>query len=114
LTTDRRLLVALTIAGAVIRFATIDVQSYWFDEALTAKLLSMPLGDMVSSLPDTELTPPLYYLLAWPWAHVFGTQEAALRTLSALIGIAVVPVAYLAGRELMTRTAGLVAAALVA
>jgi hypothetical protein len=114
LTTDRRLLVALTIAAAGIRFATIDVQSYWFDEALTAKLLSMPLGDMVSSIPDTELTPPLYYLLAWPWAHAFGAQEAALRAFSALIGTAVVPVAYLAGRELMTRRAGLVAAALVA
>jgi mannosyltransferase len=114
LTTDRRLLVVLTIAAAAIRFATSDVQSYWFDEALTAKLLSMPLGDMVSSIPHTELTPPLYYLLAWPWAHVFGTQEAALRAFSAVVGTAVVPVAYLAGRELMTRTAGLVAAALVA
>src|SRR4051812_33874364 len=69
---------------------------------------------MLSQLPDTELTPPLYYVLAWPWAHVFGTDEAALRALSALVGTAVVPIAYLAGRELMTRAAGLVAAALVA
>src|SRR3954469_5480932 len=97
-----------------MRFATIDVQSYWFDEALTAKLLAMPFGDMLSSIPDTELTPPLYYVLAWPWAHVVGTQEAALRSLSALFGIAVVPVAYLAGRELVSHAAGLVVAALVA
>jgi hypothetical protein len=111
---DWRLLAALTIAAACVRFATIDVQSYWFDEALTAKLLAMPFGDMLSSIPDTELTPPLYYVLAWPWAHVVGTQEAALRSLSALFGIAVVPVAYLAGRELVSQAAGLVAAALVA
>ena len=114
LATDRRLLAALTLAAAGIRFATIDVQSYWFDEALTAKLLAMPFGDMVSSIPGTELTPPLYYLVAWPWAHLIGTGEAALRALSALFGIAVVPVSYLAGRELASRTAGLVAAALVA
>jgi hypothetical protein len=109
-----RAIVALALAAALIRFATIDVQSYWFDEALTAKLLAMPFGDMLSQIPDTELTPPLYYLLAWPWAHVFGTTEAALRSLSALLGVAVVPVAYLVGREAVSRTAGVVAAALVA
>src|SRR2546421_5903433 len=69
---------------------------------------------MLSSIPNTELTPPLYYVLAWPWAHVFGTHEAALRSLSALFGIAVVPVAYLVGRELVSGGAGLVVAALVA
>src|SRR4051812_13368430 len=105
---------ALTIAAALLRFATIDVQSYWFDEALTAKLVGMPFGDMLSRIPDTELTPPLYYVVAWPWAHVFGSHEAALRSLSALLGVAVVPVAYLVGRELIGRGAGLVAAALVA
>jgi mannosyltransferase len=111
---DWRLLAALTIAAALLRFATIDVQSYWFDEALTARLLRLPFGDMLSRLPDTELTPPLYYLLAWPWAHVVGSAEAALRALSALFGIAIVPVAYLAGREIVSRGAGLALAALVA
>jgi mannosyltransferase len=108
-------LAALTIAAAILRFATIDVQSYWFDEALTAKLLRLPLGEMLSQLPDTELTPPLYYVVAWPWAHVLGTDEAALRALSALFGIAVVPVAYLIARELFERRgAALATAALVA
>jgi mannosyltransferase len=111
---DWRLVAALTIAAACMRFATIDVQSYWFDEALTAKLLAMPFGDMLSSVPDTELTPPLYYMLAWPWAHVVGTQEAALRALSALLGAAAVPVAYLTGRELASHAVGLVTAGLVA
>jgi hypothetical protein len=107
-------LAALTIAAAILRFATIDVQSYWFDEALTAKLVGMPFGDMFSSIPDTELTPPLYYVVAWPWVQVLGTHELALRSLSALFGIALVPVVYLVGRELVSRRAGLVAAALVA
>jgi mannosyltransferase len=112
---DWRLLAAFTIAAALIRFATIDVQSYWFDEALTAHLVGLPFGDMLSRIPDTELTPPLYYVVAWPWAHVFGTHEAALRSLSALFGIATVPVAFAAARELFSKAAAaLVAAALVA
>jgi mannosyltransferase len=110
----RRLLAALTIAAAAVRFATIDVQSYWFDEALTAKLVATPFGDMLSELPHTELTPPLYYVVAWPWLHAIGSHEAALRSLSALFGIALVPVAYLIGRELVSRAAGLAGAALVA
>ena len=61
-----------------------------------------------------ESTPPLYYLLAWPWSHLFGVHEVGLRSLSALFGTATVPVAYLAGRELIGRRAGLAIAAIVA
>jgi 4-amino-4-deoxy-L-arabinose transferase-like glycosyltransferase len=104
----------LTIAAALLRFATIDVQSYWFDEALTAKLVSSPFGDMLHDIPRSELTPPLYYVLAWPWAHVFGRMEVELRAFSALFGIGLVPVAYLLGRELATRAVGIAIAALVA
>ena len=53
--TDWRPFAALMIAAALVRFATIDVQSYWFDEALTAKLLRLPLGDMLSQLPRDRI-----------------------------------------------------------
>jgi mannosyltransferase len=102
------------VLAAAMRFATIDVQSYWFDEALTAKLVSLPFGDMIDLIPESELTPPLYYVLAWPWADAIGHLEAELRTLSALFGIATVPVAYLLGREVVSRAGGLALAALVA
>ena len=36
-------------------------------------------------------------MLAWPWTHIFGTSESGLRSLSALIGTATIPVAYWAG-----------------
>ena len=38
--------------------------------------------------------PPLYYLLAWVWAEVSGLGAVGLRSLSALAGVATVPVAY--------------------
>jgi uncharacterized membrane protein len=69
---------------------------------------------MLGLLPRTELTPPLYYLLAWVWAQAFGTGEAALRLLSALAGIATVPAMYLTGAKLSSRRVGLAAAALAA
>ncbi len=69
---------------------------------------------MLKYMTETEATPPLYYVLAWPWAHVFGTGEIALRSFSAVIGTATVPLMYAAGKELVSRRAGLIAAALTA
>ncbi len=102
-------------AAAVIRFATLGHQSYDHDEAVTAwRVLRGGLGTMLHVVATSERSPPLYYLLAWPWSKVFGTGEVGLRSLSALIGVLTVPAAYLAGSELASRRAGLIAAALVA
>ena len=66
-------------------------------------------------IPDSESTPPLYYLLAWAWTGVFGDGEVGIRSLSALLGTLTVPVFYLAARELTESTrAALVVAALAA
>ncbi|HEY8769403.1 MAG TPA: glycosyltransferase family 39 protein, partial [Thermoleophilaceae bacterium] len=107
-------LVALTAAGAFLRFATLDTQSFWFDEAITVGLLRLDLWHMLSALPHSESTPPLYYLAGWGWAKLFGTGEVGLRSLSALCGTALVPVAYRAGALVLSRRTGLFAAALVA
>ena len=108
------ILVGLTVVAAALRFATIRGQSYWLDEATTVHELGLPFGAMLHSVRVNETTPPLYFVLAWVWAKVFGTGEVGLRSLSALAGIAVVPLAYLSARELISRRAGVVAAALVA
>ena len=108
------LLAGLTGLGAVLRFATLGAQSYWFDEAQAAHELHLSFGSMVSQMILHETNPPLYFVLGWLWARVFGTGEVGLRSLSALIGTAVIPIAYLCGRELVSRRAGLVAAALAA
>jgi uncharacterized membrane protein len=105
---------ALTAVGAALRFATIASQSYWFDEATTAHAVQLSFGGLLHVVRTTESTPPLYYVLAWVWAKVFGAGEAGLRSLSALAGTALIPIAYLCGRELVSRAAGYVAAALVA
>lgn len=108
------LLVGLIVLAAALRFGFLAHQSFWADEAYTAALVREPLPDLVRHIPKTESTPPLYYVVAWAWAKLFGTSEAGLRSLSALVGTATVPIAYAAGRELVGRRAGLITAALVA
>ena len=102
------------VAGAALRFATLDAQSLWYDEAVTADLMTLSLPDLWRAIPDSESTPPLYYVLGWLWTHVFGTGEAGLRSLSALLGTATIGVVWALGRRLGGERAGLAAAALVA
>ena len=100
--------------AAAVRFATLDSQSFYNDELVTVWLLRKSLGDMLATIPHSESTPPLYYALGWAWTQVFGTGEVGARSLSALCGFLTVPVAYAAGRQLVSRTVGLIAALVVA
>jgi 4-amino-4-deoxy-L-arabinose transferase-like glycosyltransferase len=108
-------LAGLTALGIAIRFATLGVQSYHHDEVITvARVLPGSFGHMLNEVRLSESNPPLYYVLAWGWAKAFGSGEVAMRSLTALFGAATVPVAYAIGRELASRRAGLITAALVA
>ena len=109
------LLGGIIAAATVVRFATLGHQSYDHDEAVTAwRVLSGGLDGALHRVVSSERSPPLYYLLAWAWAQLFGTGEVGLRSLSALFGVLAVPAAYLAARDVASRRAGLIAAALVA
>jgi mannosyltransferase len=107
-------LAGLTALAAALRFPTLDLQSFWTDESFTALLVRRDFGDMLSAIPDSESTPPLYYVLAWTWAKLFGGWEVGLRSLSALCGTALVPAVYAMTVRVVPPRAGLAAAALTA
>ncbi len=107
-------LAATIAAAAVLRFWTLGRQGFWYDEATTGWVLRLNPFEVLGVLPRRETVPPLYYAIAWPWSRVFGRTEIGLRSLSALAGVATVPVAFLAARALAGRRVALVAAALVA
>jgi uncharacterized membrane protein len=105
----------LVALGAGLRFATLGEQSYHHDEIVTAsRVLRVGFGHAMDAVGFSESAPPLYYALAWIWTQITGTGPWGLRSLSALAGVATIPVAFLIGRELRDRRAGLLAAALVA
>ncbi|HXR30871.1 MAG TPA: glycosyltransferase family 39 protein [Solirubrobacterales bacterium] len=105
----------LTVLAAALRFATLGIQSYHHDEIVTAsRILRGSFWHAMDAVGFSESAPPLYYALAWLWTQVTGTAEYGLRSLSALAGVATVPVVFLLGAELRGRRTGIVAAALVA
>ncbi len=110
------LLGVIVLAGAGLRFGTLDLQSYRYDEAVTVgRVLQPNFFSTFSAVTHSESTPPLYYLLAWLWSQPFGTGEVWMRSLSALAGTGSIVVVYLAARALpLSRRTGLIAAALVA
>src|SRR4051812_20745349 len=107
-------LALIAVAGAVLRFATLSTQSFWLDEAIAINSARLDIGGMIDSLARTEGTPPLYFLLLDGWMRLFGDSEAAVRSLSALIGTATILLAYEIGRRLATARIGLVLAAIAA
>jgi mannosyltransferase len=105
-------LAVLTILAVALRLSTLDLQSFWYDEAFTpVHVLHPSLLATLRSVVHTENTPPLWYVIAWADSRVFGTGEVALRLPSAIVGIATVPVAWAIGRELTARRATAIAAA---
>ena len=104
----------LVILAAVLRVPTLAEQSFWLDEAYTERLVRMSFGGMLHAIPITESTPPLYYMLAWWWTHVFGFSEFGIRSLSALAGILTVPAVYATALRLADRRAAVIAGILVA
>src|SRR5215210_5873106 len=76
---------AITLAAASLRFPALSVQSLWLDEAVSVQLVRGDFGTLVESL-RFEASPPLYYVIAFGWTHLFGSGEFAFRSLSALAG----------------------------
>ncbi len=59
---------------------------FWFDELLSYYLLSDPsFSHMLRAQYDLiNTTPPLYFILTWPLAQIFGAGELPLRVFSSI------------------------------
>lgn len=87
---------ALAVAVALRLWTRSDL---WLDEAQTLDIARLPLSKIGAALRE-DGSPPLYYLLLHFWVRLVGTSTFAVRALPGLIGIATLPLAWLAGRDL--------------
>jgi hypothetical protein len=110
----RHALPLIVLVGAAIRFGTLGTQGFWLDEQVTLDVIRQGPIDLLKQVQAGESNPGLYYLLAGGWESVFGSSEIGIRSLTALLGTATIPVVYAAASALGSRRAGLIAAALTA
>jgi 4-amino-4-deoxy-L-arabinose transferase-like glycosyltransferase len=109
-------LAAATAAAVALRFPYLGAQSLWYDEVFTRAIVRAPgIADVWHGVRATEGTPPLYYLVTWAWAKLFGFgSDASLRATAGIAGAACAPVAFAALRRFVGNGAALAAAAIVA
>lgn len=79
--------------AAGLRFIGIGSKSLWYDEAWSVALAAVDLKTALI-LVKGQIYPPLYQFLLHFWLALFGTSEAAARSLSAVFGVASVAVLY--------------------
>lgn len=106
-------LIFLTALAAAIRLPTIGFESVWMDEAISYLAASLPIPQIVDNTVQSS-HPPLYYLLLHFWRQGVPDSDAALRLLSVLWGVLLVPTVYFTARSLLGRRPALWAASLVA
>jgi uncharacterized membrane protein len=97
--TPLNLTLLLTALGAALRFSALTAQSFWYDEAVSVSLARNSLLDLLSGRARDLGNPPLYPALLHVWMGLFGSGDAATRSLSAVLGTATIPVVIALGRE---------------
>jgi mannosyltransferase len=107
-------LTLITLAGAWLRLSHLGDESLWLDEGATVALARASWQRFAWIWWHGEASlQTIYFLLMRGWIH-FGSSEAWIRSLSAIFGIASIPLMYVVARKFTGVTWSLAAAALLA
>jgi hypothetical protein len=83
---------AIVLVAAATRFVQLGQLSFWYDEVVTMRLArAVSVRRLFELLLQIDATrAPLHPLLLHAWIRLFGSSEAAARSLSVLCGIATI------------------------
>lgn len=97
--------------GASLFFVFFGIRhSFGIDEAASVEVAAAPLAQIAGETALKTGSPPLYYFLLSFWMKMFGMNEAASRSLSALFYLLSIPAMYVLGRTLFDGETGLLGA----
>ena len=54
-------------------------QSFWLDEAISANVAKLPIGEIVKNFSVGDFHPPIFYWFLDLWTKTFGSNVAILR-----------------------------------
>ncbi len=94
---------ACTLIGLLWRAEGLLRRDFWLDEVATLVRARLPTIDFLLIDLESKPFPPLYYLLLWGWAQVWGSSELAARALPMVIGVITLPVTYVVWAGLIGR-----------
>lgn len=96
------LLSFLTLSGLCLRFYGLDARNLWGDELISVFQAKIGLVKILNPFvfPVRDGAPPLFYALLDIWMTLFGTSDAAVRSLSVVFGVCAIPLIFLMIRKL--------------
>lgn len=100
---------ALLIVAAFVRFWNLGAESFWFDEFILIEATSNS-GNVTEQIQAGR--PPLIVILGYLWGGIFGFDEASIRALPAIMGVASVALIYFIGQKLFNWQIALMSAIL--
>lgn len=95
-------LIGLILVAFALRIYRLDTQDLWGDEAFSISLSQMPLDQVIAGAADTH--PPLYPFLLLGWLRLLGSTVFATRSLSAIIGVLIVPLIFVLAKRTTAST----------
>ncbi len=104
--------VPLLLLAFALRVHGLEHHNIWGDEAFSIALGKQPLAQVVD--PDQETNPPLYHILLHFWLAMVGDSVLAVRYLSVIPGMLLVPLTHVIGQRLFGRSGAALAAILTA
>jgi mannosyltransferase len=110
---DRWIVLGLMILATVIRARGLTTSNLWLDEANSWQVATDSWAGLFANVLRSPLG-PLYFVLLKSWIGVFGDSVLALRSLSLVASVALIPVTYTLGVRLLSRPAALLACSLLA
>ena len=108
-----RYLAAVMALSALVRFIGIGKASLWHDEGYSL-MMAAKTWAQIWHHTGLDVHPPLYYWTLHAWMLLFGDSEAAVRSLSAVLMVLVIPVMYDLVRRLFSEPAARLTALFVA
>jgi mannosyltransferase len=116
-TSQKLIILGLTLLAFLLRAYRLDFQSYWIDEGWSVYFGNLSLAELWHLLLVTGMRmiqkPPFYYPSLIYWVKLVGDSEYALRFYSLIFGVMAVPFTYRLGKDLGDNRLGLLLALLM-
>ena len=110
----RWVLIGLTWLAFLLGLYPLGFQSLWRDEVDAILFATRDWSALLTMFTRPGENGPLYFILLRPWLTLLGTSEFAARFSSLTFGVLAVPMTYLLGRKLLSSSAAVWGALLVA
>jgi 4-amino-4-deoxy-L-arabinose transferase-like glycosyltransferase len=105
--------VGLILVALAVRVPGLGATNLWLDEANSWSLAKYSLPALLANIRSSPGS-PLYFVLLNFWVRAFGDSERALRSLSLVVSLALIPATYTLGARTVSRRAAFLGTLLLA